>query len=847
MRRISALFLALLLSTAIGWAQSGMTDNQIVDYVVEQNAKGVSRQKIVTQLMQRGVTIDQLRRIQKKYKKQIENGALGAEDITAGSKESKTRLRESNVKMRENQKAKDKKNASQFRLKDTKKKNQIQKHTYDEDDADFMEMDEAVDFLMPDSLKYSEYYTLKDKEKNKRKIFGHDVFNNENLTFESSMNLATPQNYRLGAGDEVNIDIWGASQESVSETISPDGTITIEGIGLIQLGGLSVSQAKAKLRRELGPRYQDSKIELSLGQTRTITVSVMGEVQVPGTYTMSAFATVYNALYMAGGPNDIGTLRNVKVFRNGRQISTVDVYDFLLNGKLTGDVRLQDNDVITVSPYEALVNITGKVKRPMFYEMRKTESAATLVRYAGGFTGDAYTKAIRINRKAGQQYSVFSVGEFDMNGFKLMDEDSVSVDSTLNRYQNMVEIKGAIFRPGMYQVGGQITTVKALVEAADGLKENAIGNHAVMHRMKADRSLEIKSIDIVGILEGTAADVELKNEDVIYIASREEEKLDQTVTIHGEVNYPGVYRFASNETVEDLVLQAGGLTNAASLTKVDVARRIIDPNATEASDTLAFTYSFSLNPDFTIPQGEKQFVLQPYDEVYIRRSPKYNEQQNVTIEGEVQFRGNYTLTSSNQRLSEIIKQAGGLTKRAYPQGAKLLRQMTQEEREMLETMLQTAQRNSGSDSIDVRKLRTLTTFPVAIELDKAMANPGSDDDPYLREGDRIVVPRFTSTVSINGEVLYPNTVRYKAGEDADYYIDLAGGTTSTGKKSRTIIIYMNGMVAKADRKHKPAPGCQIVVPTKRKGRAMGIAEWLTIGSSTASIATMIATIANLVK
>ena len=847
MRRISALFLALLLSTAIGWAQSGMTDNQIVDYVVEQNAKGVSRQKIVTQLMQRGVTIDQLRRIQKKYKKQIENGALGAEDITAGSKESKTRLRESNVKMRENQKAKDKKNASQFRLKDTKKKNQIQKHTYDEDDADFMEMDEAVDFLMPDSLKYSEYYTLKDKEKNKRKIFGHDVFNNENLTFESSMNLATPQNYRLGAGDEVNIDIWGASQESVSETISPDGTITIEGIGLIQLGGLSVSQAKAKLRRELGPRYQDSKIELSLGQTRTITVSVMGEVQVPGTYTMSAFATVYNALYMAGGPNDIGTLRNVKVFRNGRQISTVDVYDFLLNGKLTGDVRLQDNDVITVSPYEALVNITGKVKRPMFYEMRKTESAATLVRYAGGFTGDAYTKAIRINRKAGQQYSVFSVGEFDMNGFKLMDEDSVSVDSTLNRYQNMVEIKGAIFRPGMYQVGGQITTVKALVEAADGLKENAIGNHAVMHRMKADRSLEIKSIDIVGILEGTAADVELKNEDVIYIASREEEKLDQTVTIHGEVNYPGVYRFASNETVEDLVLQAGGLTNAASLTKVDVARRIIDPNATEASDTLAFTYSFSLNPDFTIPQGEKQFVLQPYDEVYIRRSPKYNEQQNVTIEGEVQFRGNYTLTSSNQRLSEIIKQAGGLTKRAYPQGAKLLRQMTQEEREMLETMLQTAQRNSGSDSIDVRKLRTLTTFPVAIELDKAMANPGSDDDPYLREGDRIVVPRFTSTVSINGEVLYPNTVRYKAGEDADYYINLAGGTTSTGKKSRTIIIYMNGMVAKADRKHKPAPGCQIVVPTKRKGRAMGIAEWLTIGSSTASIATMIATIANLVK
>ena len=497
MKKITALFVSLLLSTTISWAQSGMTDNQVMDYVIEQNAKGVSRQKIVTQLMQRGVTIEQLRRIQKKYQKQIKNGALGAEDITAGSKEAKTRLREANGQKREEQKAKDKKNASQFRIKDTKKKNQIQKHTYDEEDQDFVEMDEAVDFMMPDSLKYSYY---EKKEKNKRKIFGHDVFNNENLTFESSMNLATPQSYRLGAGDVVNIDIWGASQESVSETISPDGTITLEGIGLIQLGGMSVSQAKAKLKHVLGPRYQDSHIELSLGQTRTITVSVMGEVKVPGTYTMSAFATVYNALYMAGGPNEIGTLRNVKVFRNGRQISNVDVYDFLLNGKLSGDVRLQDNDVITVSPYEALVNITGKVKRPMFYEMKRTESAATLLRYAGGFTGDAYTKAIRINRKAGQQYSVFSVGEFDMNDFKLMDEDSVSVDSTLNRYQNMVEIKGAIFRPGMYQVGGQITTVKALVEAADGLTENAIGNHAVMHRMKADRTLKIQSIDIVGIL-----------------------------------------------------------------------------------------------------------------------------------------------------------------------------------------------------------------------------------------------------------------------------------------------------------------------------------------------------------
>ena len=828
MKRLSSILFSLMLATTAGWAQSGMTDNQVMDYVIEQNAKGASRQQIVTHLMQRGVTIDQIRRIQKKYERQAKDGSLGGTDITPGSQSTKNRLREANGETR-----RDQQNVSSFRVKDGRGQNK---------DQQFTEMDEALDFMMPDSLRYNY-----EEETPGRRIFGHDVFNNKNLTFESSMNLATPQNYRLGPGDVVNIDIWGASQESVSETISPDGTITVDGVGVISLGGLSVRQAKQRLRSVLGPRYQDSRIELTLGQTRTITVSIMGEVKTPGTYTMSAFATVYNALYMAGGPNEIGTLRNVQVFRNGRLLSNVDIYDFLLNGKLTGDVRLQDNDVITVAPYEALVNITGKVKRPMYYEMKKTESAATLLRYAGGFTGDAYTKAIRVNRKAGQQYSVFSVGEFDLNDFKLMDEDIVSVDSTLNRYQNMVEIKGAVFRPGMYQLGGQISTVKALVEAADGLTEDAISQHAVMHRMQADRTLKMQSIDIKGILEGTVPDMELKNEDVLYIASREEEKMDQTITIHGEVNYPGVYRYAANETIEDLVLQAGGLTNAASLAKVDVARRIMDSDATEAGDTLAFTYSFRLNPDFTIPQGETPFTLQPYDEVYIRRSPNYIEQQNVTVEGEVQFKGEYTLTNSNLRLSDMIRQAGGITKHAYPEGAKLLRKMTQEEQETMMTMLRTAQRNSGNDSIDVSKLATMTTYPVAIELDKALANPHSDDDPILREGDRIVVPKFTSTVTINGEVLYPNTVRYMEGKKADYYIDLAGGTTSTAKKSKAIIIYMNGMVAKANSKNKPRPGCQIVVPTKKARRQLTMPEILSMGTSFASLGTLVASIVNLTK
>jgi len=839
MKRLATILLGLLLSVGYAAAQSGMTDNQVMDYVIEQNAKGVSRQQIVTQLMQRGVTIDQIRRIQKRYQRQMKNGALGADDITAGSKEVKNRMREANGEKRTEKKEIEKRSVSKYRIKDGRPK--TKKNTYDEEDEEFTEMDDAMDFMMPDSLRY--FY---EEEPKGKKIFGHDVFNNKNMTFESSMNIATPQNYRLGPGDVVNVDIWGASQESVSETISPDGTITIEDVGVVQLGGLTVSQAKSRLRQVIGPRYQDSQIELTLGQTRTITISVTGEVKMPGTYTMSAFATVYNALYMAGGPNDIGTLRSIKVFRGGRQISSVDVYAFLLNGQLTGDVRLQDNDIITVGPYEGLVCIAGKVKRPMYYEMKKNESAATLLRYAGGFTGDAFTKSIRVNRKAGAQYSVFNVGEFDMSDFHMMDEDSVYVDSTIVRYQNMVEVIGAVFRPGRYQVGGHISTVKSLIEAAGGLTESAIGQHAVMHRMRADRSLEMVSVDITGILEGTTPDLPIRNEDVLYVASNEERESDKTITVHGEVAYPGTYKYAANQTVEDAILQAGGLTNAASLAKVDVSRRIIDTEATESSDTLAFTYSFSIDKDFTISEGNN-FTLQPYDEIYVRRSPKYNEQQNVTVEGEVQFRGSYTLTNSRQRLSEIISQAGGLTKQAYPEGAKLIRQMTQEEREQMETMLRTAQRNSGNDSIDVKKLITMTTFPVAIELDKALANPGSDDDPFLREGDRIVVPRYTSTVTINGEVLYPNTVRYKAGEKADYYLDLAGGVSSTGKRSQTIIIYMNGMVAKADRKHRPAPGCQIVVPTKSRKRALGLTEWLSIGTSTASIATMIATIANLIK
>lgn len=773
-------------------AQTSMTDEQVKDYAITLNKQGLSKEQIYMELLKKGVTEDQLKRLYSKYENQKESGS--SSDHKNMSKGTTSRMRSVNGEQRK------------------------------------------------------EFDTSMDKVNTHRKIFGHDVFNNKNLTFQSSMNLATPQNYVLGPGDEVNVDIWGNTQESITLPISPDGTITINDIGIIQLGGLTVSQAKAKLKRVIGPRFLDSKIELTLGQTRTITINVMGEVKVPGTYTVSAFSTVFNALYMAGGPNDIGTLRNIKVYRRGRLLSNVDVYEFLLNGKLSGDVRLQDNDIITVSPYEALVCITGKVKRPMYYEMKKNESALTLLNYAGGFTGAAHTRAISVFRKTEPKLSVFSVGEFDYSSFHLMDEDSVCVDATLNRYQNMVEIKGAVFRPGMYQVDGDITTVKALIQAADGLKEDAISTHGVLYRMKSDRTLEAISVDLSNIINGTVPDPPLQNEDVLYVASNETLNKKKIVTIKGEITTPGEYPYAESETIEDLILRAGGLTEAASLSKVDVSRRIADPYSKEGTDSISQMFSFNINPDFTINEQD-EFRLLPYDEVFVRRSPGYNTLQNVIVEGEVFFEGNYALKNKTQRLSEIIKAAGGLTKEAYVEGTKLLRQMTEEERAVAETLLRVAYRNAanGKDSIDIKKLMAGNEYPLGIELAKALEHPGTDDDPILREGDRIIVPRKTSNVTINGEVLYPNAIRFKEGKKAKYYIDQAGGYTSSAKKSKAFIIYMNGMVAKANSKNLPAPGCQIVIPSKKQKNGLSLQQWLSIGTSVTSLGTMAAVIANLLK
>lgn len=825
----------LLMLSCIGIAQmyaQSMSDEQVLQYVVEEYQKGTSQAQIVTKLMQKGVDINQIRRVRQKYERQTQNGGLGIKDIT-GEKQASDRLRKNNGQQKEQPSG---------QMQKDRETVVSSKDKYTEMDPKYIQMQEEMQFLLPDSL-----LMMLPEEPEGRKVFGRDIFNNKELTFEPNMNIATPQNYRLGPGDVVYIDIYGASQKTVEATVTPDGTVVIEGFGPVQVNGLTVAQANARLKSTLGARYSSSKVRLTVGQTKTIMVNVMGEVKTPGTYTLSAFASVFHALYMAGGTNDIGTLRNIKVFRNNKLVTTVDIYDYILNGKLSGNVRLADNDVIVVGPYDCLVNVAGKVKRPMFYEMKKSESVGTVLKYAGGFTGDAYKKSVKVVRKAGSKYSIFNVGEFDVNTFKIEDEDSIAVDSVIPRYSNMVEIKGAVFRPGMYQVGGDITGVRSLLEHADGVTEDAFVKHAVMHRMKFDRTLEVIQVDVEGIMTGRVADIPLKNEDVLYIPSKKDLLEQQTLTIHGEVLYPGTYAFADNTTVEDLIIQAGGLTDAASVMKVDVSRRISDRQAISVSDTIANTYTFKLKDGFVI-DGTPGFTLQPYDEVYVRTSPGFSAQKNVIVEGEVLFGGTYTLAKKTQRLSEIIKQAGGLTTTAYAKGARLERQLTPEERARMETVLKMAKAKAGdSDTLNINKLDVGNTYYVGINLDKALAEPGGSHDIVLREGDKITVPEYTNTVKISGDVMYPNTVSFRKGKNVSYYVDQAGGWGSRAKKSRTYIIYMNGTVARIGNGVKPEPGCEIVVPSKPANSRMTTAEVVALASGTASIATMIATLVNLLK
>lgn len=829
MRRLIALFFLIFTLSGMAVAQK-MSDEQVIQYVKSAQQMGKSQKEVTTELMRRGITKEQVERIQQNHK-----DAKYGNPQSYNQDENRSRQRgqssyEGNIN-----------SESRYNPQDI---NGLRASAKGRKDQSMSE-----DSLQPNNRHLTENST--------QQIFGHNIFTNENLTFEPNINVATPVNYRLGPGDEVIIDVWGASEATIRQTISPEGSILINNLGPVYLSGKTVKEANDYLKQEFSRIYSSvtgnvpsTQVKLTLGEIRSIQVNVMGEVAVPGTYTLSSFASVFHALYRAGGVNKIGSLRSIKVVRNGSVIVDLDVYGLLMNGKMKDSVLLQDGDVILVDPYQSLVQILGKVKRPMFYEMKSTETIATLLKYAGSFTGDAYKKAVRVVRKSGREYQIYNVDDMDYSVFRVKDGDVVTVDSILQRFENRVEIRGAVYREGLYQLNGTVNTVKQLIKKAEGVRGDAFLNRAIIDRELEDLSHEIIQVDLKGLLDGTVADIPLQKNDIVYIPSIQDLKEEATLTIHGEVAKPGTYLYSDKMTIEDLVIEAGGLLEAASTTKIEVSRRTKDPKSAAFSTTMGATFSFDLKDGLLVGKNSEDFHLEPFDEVYIRKSPAYHRQENVSIGGEVLFVGNYALSKKNERLSDLIAKAGGITPDAYAKGARLIRKMSEDELRRKEDALRMAQiQASSGDSISLKKLDMANTYSVGISLEKALQNPGSDYDMVLREGDMLFVPEYVSTVKINGAVMYPNTVLYKKGENLRYYINQAGGFGNDAKKRKAYVVYMNGTVSRLKSGNSGAiePGCEIIVPSKEPKRKLSTAEMIALGTSSASLATMVAALFNLFK
>lgn len=787
-----SLFLCIVASAPLS-AQSTMTDQQVLEYAKDGVKQGKDQRTIATELARRGVTREQAERVRQLYERETNTGGN-----TTGTQQAESRLRQ---------------------------------QTEEDSSTAFEQQPKATEVATQDA------------------VFGRNIFNTRNLSFEPSQNLATPPNYRLGPGDEVIIDIWGASQNTIRQTISPDGTINIQELGPVSLNGMTVQGAEKYLRGELSKIYADqsNQIRLTLGNTRTIQINIMGEVVQPGTYALSAFATVFHALYRAGGVSDLGSLRNVQLVRNGKKIADIDVYQFIMQGKLDDDISLQEGDVIIVPAYEALVQITGNVKRPMRYEMKKDETLSTLIKYAGGFNSDAYTRQLRIVRQNGKEYEVKNVENQDYSVTRLKDGDVITVDAILSLFTNKLEIRGAVYRPGIYELNSKISTVRELVEQADGLMDDAFTGRAVLYRERPNKTREVKQIDIRSLMAGETPDIPLQKNDVLYIPSIHDLEDLGDVQIFGEVAQPGTYPYADNMTLEDLVIGAGGLKEAASVVRVDVTRRIKDPKGTEPGRETGEMFTFALKDGFVV-DGQPGFTLKPYDQVFVRRSPAYQAQQNVQVNGEVVYGGTYALTRKNERISELLAKAGGPTPYAYVRGAKLTRVANAEEKARMADIVNMMRKELGEGAVDSLGLKVEDTYTIGINLEEALQKPGTDVDIVLREGDVITVPEYVNTVKISGAVMMDNTVTYQEGKSVKYYLSQAGGYSQNAKKSKKFIIYMNGQIAevKGNGSKQIEPGCEIVVPNKKR-RPNVLNNILGYATTFASLGTMAASIANMVK
>lgn len=821
MKRILLALLCFTMLSGIVMAQ-GMSDDQVLAFIASEAKAGTGQAQIVTKLMQKGVKIDQIRRLRNQYDKQISSRGLSSAADGA-------------VKM-----------AAERMKANTDGTTSQELTTARVGTTGIVEKDAAADVQNVEKDVQATQGTAPDA--NGKQVFGRDIFSQANPSFQPNANMPIPDSYVLGAGDQVVVDIYGASQQTLVHTISPEGTITIQGYGPVHLSGLTVAGAQSKLRSTLGSRYKSSNMQVKVGNTRTIQVNIMGEVRAPGTYHLSSFANIFYALYRAGGPSNLGTLRNIQVYRNGRLVTVVDLYEYILNGRLAGNIALQDNDVIQVPTYECLVGITGNIKRPMFYEMRKSETVATLIKYAGDFSGDAHKKSVRLVRQSGDRYQVFNVEEFDMANFTLEDGDAVTVDGMLNRFENTVEVKGAVFRPGQFQLNSKIFSVRSLIEAAEGLTEDAYTEHAVLHRLKEDRTLEMVPVDVKGIMEGTVADIPLKNEDVLFIMTQEDLRQERTFTIRGQVMTPGKYQYHENTTIEDLIVMAGGLTDHASLMRVEVSRMLRDPMAVKKSDRYGQKFTFDLKDGLVIDH-ERKFVLEPYDHVTVFPSPVFNQARLVTVTGEVQWEGSFAMEMKKTRLSDVIQMAGGVTENAYLRGATLLRRMNDDERRRMQATLANV-RNllvEKGDSVSYEKLDLDNNYPIYIDLEKAVKNPGSDADILVRDSDQIFVPEYDPIVRVSGDVMFPNTFYYEDGKDYKHYVYEAGGFGERAKKSRSFIVYQNGKAGLIKKGAKPEPGCEIVIVSKKKKQPLRMAEITGALAGLTSLASMVTAVGVMVR
>lgn len=800
MRRI---LLSLLMFCSL--SALAMTDDQVIAYIKQQSAAGKTEQQIGKELLAKGVTPEQAERIKARFEAQ--QGSETAVTTQSVSSMNRERRHDSS--------------------------NDVTVDKMDEIDR---EIDEGGDGIV-----------------SARQIYGHKVFNSRALTFEPSDNLATPQNYRLGPGDEVIIDIWGTSEDHLRQTISPEGSIMISQVGPVYLNGMTIADANRHVKGIFAKKYAgvtdaETDVQVTLGQVRTIQVDIMGEVATPGTFRLSPFSSVFHALYRAGGINSIGSLRNIQVLRNGKKIAGVDIYDYLFDGKTAGNIRLQEGDVIIVPPYEQLVNIDGNVKRPMYYEIKPGETIQTVIDYAGGFTGDAYSGMVRLARQSATENELYNIDREEFASYRLKDGDILTVGTILDRYANRVELKGAVYRPGMFAINKELSTVGQLIKKADGLTDDAYADRVLLYREGPELQLEVLSLDLKAILNGTAPDVKLKRNDLLVISSIKEIQDRGQLSIQGHVARPGTYPFADNTTLEDLILQAGGLLDGASTARVDISRRIVNPSSTTPTEQLSENYSISVVGG--LAQGEGQnFIMKPYDVVIIRRSPGYVPQEMVNIGGEVLFAGNYALEKRNERLSSIISRAGGLIEGAYTKGAYLTRKLTDEEYKMRQETLRLAMSNQDGhgDSISLSKIQVSDRYSVGIDLEKAIAYPGSTYDVIVQPGDVLFIPEQQSTVKIAGDVMFPNTVVFVPGKKLSYYIDQAGGYGQHAKKGKAFIVYMNGSVAKAKRNTPIEPGCQIIIPSKPEKMGTDWTKVLALATSFSSVATMAATITNIFK